>query len=289
MRAPSQLISVDDLGARLGQPGVVVIDARFELSDPAAGRRNYEEAHIPGAVFLDLDQDLATPPGPETGRHPLPDVATITGTLGLIGVGNDSEVVVYDDGNGAIAARGWWILRWLGHDRVRLLDGGLAAWRAAGGPLSAGTERPVPAAFCGDPRQELVVTTQQLASDIAAIANRRLVDARAAPRFRGEFEPIDPVAGHIPGALNLPFSDLVNDDGTWRSAAERRARLRETLGEDLERPWTVMCGSGVTACHIAIAGLEAGYAEPTVYVGSWSEWITDPERPVATGGGADLA
>ena len=276
------LISVAEFQPLVGQPGVAVVDTRFDLADPRAGRRDYEEGHIPGAVFLDLDEDLAAPVGPQTGRHPLPDVAAITATLGRLGVGNDTNVIVYDASNGAIAARAWWVLRWLGHERVRLLDGGLAAWLAAGGVLESGAATPEATQFRGDPRPELVVTTEELAGDVAGIPTRRLVDARDAARYRGEHEPIDPVAGHIPGSINLPFADLVTPDGLWRPGSERRERLDEALG-DPGGAWSVMCGSGVTACHLAIAGLEAGYTEPRVYVGSWSEWIRDPARPVGTG------
>ncbi len=279
------LISVDELRSLIAQQAVVVVDTRFDLGDPAAGRRLYEEGHIPGAAFLDLDEDLAAPIGATTGRHPLPDVAQIATTLGRLGIGNDSTVVVYDGSNGAIAARAWWVLRWLGHERTRLLDGGLAAWLAAGGALEGGTATPIATEFRANPRAELVMTTDELAGDLAAIPKRRLLDARDAARYRGEVEPIDPIAGHVPGAINLPFSDLVTDEGLWRPEAERRARLQQVLGDDREMGWAVMCGSGVTACHLAIAGLEGGYTEPRVYVGSWSEWIRDPGRPIAVGKG----
>ncbi len=281
MSEPRILLSVDELESLISEQGTVVVDTRFDLADPAAGRRSYEEGHIPGAVFLDLDSDLAAPIEPTTGRHPLPDAATLSGTLGRLGIDNETTVVVYDSSNGSIAARAWWVLRWLGHDRVRLLDGGLAAWVAAGCSLENGPETPLEASFSGTPRDELVLTTEELATDIPGIAELNLLDARDVARFRGEVEPIDPIAGHVPGAINLPFSDLVRDDGHWRTRDERHALLRAVLGEDQARPWAVMCGSGVTACHLAIAGLEAGYIEPRVYVGSWSEWIRDPDRPVA--------
>ncbi len=279
------LISVDEMEPLVGQAGVAIVDTRFDLADPAAGRRSYEEGHVPGSVFLDLDKDLAAPVGPQTGRHPLPDVSVISATLGRLGIGNDTNVIVYDGGSGAIAARAWWVLRWLGHERTRLLDGGIKAWLAAGGALESGTSTPQETRFFGNPRTELVLTTDELAADVTGIADRRLLDARDAARFRGEMEPIDPVAGHVPGAINLPFADLVTPEGRWRAPSERRARLRDALGYELDGTWAVMCGSGVTACHVAIAGLEAGYREPLVYVGSWSEWIRDPGRPIRTGKG----
>lgn len=277
------LISVNELEPLINRAGIAIVDTRFDLADPMAGRRSYKKGHIPGAVFLDLDEDLAAPIGPLTGRHPLPDATTITATLGRLGIGNDTDVIVYDAGNGAIAARAWWVLRWLGHERTHLLDGGLAAWLGAGGKLEFGSASPDATRFRGAPRPELVLATEELAADVDGIGKRRLVDARDPARYRGEVEPIDPVAGHVPGSINLPFSDLVTPAGVWRSPEERRARLREALGDDREGAWAVMCGSGVTACHVAIAGLEAGYAEPRLYVGSWSEWIRDSGRPIGTG------
>jgi len=285
MSEPRILISVAELETLIARQGAVIVDTRFDLADPAAGHRSYEQGHIPGAVFLDIDKDLAAPIGPMTGRHPLPDVATINATLGLSGIDKETGVVVYDGSNGAIAARAWWILRWLGHTRTRLLNGGLAAWTGAGGTLETGSVTRTATVFSGKPRDELVLTTEELAADTPGIPGRRLLDARDAARYRGAAEPIDRVAGHIPGAINLPFSELVRADGRWRPRVERRARLQQALGKDQSAEWAVMCGSGVTACHLAIAGLEAGYTEPRVYVGSWSEWIRDPERPIGTENG----
>jgi thiosulfate/3-mercaptopyruvate sulfurtransferase len=190
---------------------------------------------------------------------------------------------VYDDANGAIAARAWWVLRWLGHDRVRLLDGGLARWRRLGLPIESGIADADPTTFKASLRPERVITTPEIAAAPDSAAGLNLLDARDSGRFRGEHEPIDPVAGHIPGSRNLPFTSFVNADGTWRSLEERKERLVEALGGDPEADWCVMCGSGVTACHLAISGVEAGLKEPRLYVGSWSEWIRDAARPVATG------
>ena len=279
------LLVAKELAARLGDSHLAVIDCRFDLADPGAGQRQYEAAHIPGAVFLDLDEDLASPVTRDTGRHPLPEPAAIAAKLGECGISNSDNIVVYDGGNGSLAARAWWILRWLGHDAVRLLDGGFAHWQALGLPTEAGETRQEPVVFHGRPHPGLVLTTGELEANQQTIHEYRLLDARDRTRFNGEQEPIDPVAGHIPGAISMPFTDFLRPDGTWLPLESRSQRLRKVLGSDPEMAWSVMCGSGVTACHLAISGLEAGYCEPRVYVGSWSEWIRDPDRPIAT---ADL-
>ena len=200
-----------------------------------------------------------------------------------MGIDNAAQVVVYDAANGALASRAWWLLRWVGHDRVRLLDGGLQNWVRQGYALRGGVEHAAKRQFVTRPRPELVVTTADLLRDPEAISSFNLIDAREAARFRGEAEPIDPVAGHIAGAVNLPLTESLNDDGTWKTRAQLRSVWLDVLGEDKTVQWAVMCGSGVTACHLALSGVEAGYADPRVYVGSWSEWIRDPERPVALG------
>lgn len=283
MANDSNLISARELQACVVNPDVRIIDCRFDLADPGAGRRGYREGHIPGAVFADLDEDLAAPIRPDSGRHPLPEVDTFAATLGRLGIGNTTHVVVYDANNGAVAARAWWMLRWLGHDRVRLLDGGFHRWLSVAGSESSGDEKVSVQPFLPHPRHEAVLTTAELASDPYRIAEKRLVDARDVARFLGESEPIDPVAGHIPGCLNLPFGASLNTDGTWKSRAELLALWLSVLGQDKNAPWAVMCGSGVTACHLALSAAEVGFIEPRLYVGSWSEWIRDPARPVALG------
>jgi thiosulfate/3-mercaptopyruvate sulfurtransferase len=290
------LIVAQELCEHLYEQDWVVIDCRSELLDPEAGRRSYLRQHIPGAVFLDLDKDLAGPVERGTGRHPLPDVDTVVTTLSKLGIGSSSKVVVYDGSHGAVAARGWWTLRWLGHASVFLLDGGFARWQELGLPTETGEVDRDPGEFCGAPRTEIILTTEELRNNLAVLETRKLLDARDRHRFRGEREPIDPVAGHIPGSINLPFTDFVRQDGTWLPLAERDALLKKALGDDRGVAWSVMCGSGVTACHLAISGIEAGYSEPRLYVGSWSEWIRDTGRPIATGEGpnqgrqpADLA
>jgi len=270
-----------ELLACLDEPDWVAVDCRFDLGNPGAGIRAYEAAHIPGAVFLDLDKDLTGPITDGSGRHPLPDPDRLTARIGELGIDESDHVVVYDAGPGAIAARAWWILRWLGHDSVYLLDGGLGSWESLGFPLREGVERRAAANYRPRPGDQRVLETRELAADATAIARYRLLDARDAERFRGEVEPIDPVAGHIPGAINLPFADFVREDGTWLPLDERAVLLEEAIGADRAVDWSVMCGSGVTACHLAITGVEAGFRAPRLYVGSWSEWIQDPQRPIS--------
>lgn len=279
------LIDAPTLAHMLNGEDCIAIDCRSELANVNAGRQLYSEGHIPGAVFLDLDRDLAGPVQAATGRHPLPDVDQIIATLGKFGIGHSDTLVVYDADNGSLAARAWWILRWLGMESIRLLDGGFAQWTALGLPIDVNETRRAPAVFTGKPDNSLVLTTEELTAELSAIRDRNLVDARDRQRFRGEHEPIDSVAGHIPGAVNAPFSEFVTKEGTWRPLAERAALLEAVLGRDREAVWSVMCGSGVTACHLAISGLEAGFSEPRLYVGSWSEWIRDPERPISIGEG----
>jgi len=285
MGQDSNLICVQELAARMDAPGMRLLDCRFDLADAASGRRSYRKGHIPAAVFADLNEDLAAPVSATSGRHPLPAADTLATTLGRLGIDNSIDVVVYDANSGAFAARAWWLLRWLGHDNVRLLDGGYERWVASGHRVVSGDEKVEAEAFLACPRSDKILTTSELSSNVDAIASMRLIDARVAARFRGEVEPIDTVAGHIPGAANVPFQCSLNDDGSWQTKAELDALWNRVLGDDKERAWAVMCGSGVTACHLAISALEAGFTEPRLYVGSWSEWIRDPTRPVGVGPG----
>ena len=279
----SILIVAEAAQQRLQEPDWVAVDCRSELADPDAGRAMYEGGHLPSAVFLDLDRDLAGPVTRSSGRHPLPAVDDIVRRLEELGIGNASRIVVYDSNSGALAARAWWILRWLGHEDVKLLDGGLDQWAALGYPMEKGPVARQSTRFVPRVRDEMVLSTAELETDIEAIPALRLLDARDEARFRGAEEPIDPVAGHVPGARSLPYAAFVNADGTWRPLEERRARLLAALDKEPDRPWSVMCGSGVTACHLAITGIEAGLPEPRLYVGSWSEWIRDEERPIGLG------
>jgi len=281
------LIGVDELASRLTDDTLRIIDCRFDLMDPAAGRESYLAGHIPGSVYADLDADLAALVGPTTGRHPLPEIDVATETFRRLGVSHETDVVVYDSAGGAMAARAWWMMRWLGHDRVRILDGGLPCWQAANWPLEDGEVSAEPGKFQAAPRDECVVTIEEVVAGLEAGGDLLLVDARDAARFRGELEPIDTVAGHIPGTLNLPFTEALNEDGTFRPEDELEALWEGILGESKDVAWAAMCGSGVTACHLAISALLAGYREPGVYVGSWSEWIRNPDRPVETGSSLD--
>lgn len=265
---------------QLGDAGLRIVDCRFDLMAPDAGREAWLEAHIPGAVYADLDRDLSGPVEGDTGRHPLPAVAAAEDTLSRLGIDADTRVIAYDDANGAVASRAWWLLRWLGHRDVTVLDGGFEAWKSRGLPRENGFRNAARRRFRANVQPGRVLTTAEIATDPGALEKCPLVDARDAARFRGEAEPIDAVAGHVPGSRNLPFGDCLRRDGTWLAAAELRERLEPVLGRPGSAPWAVMCGSGVTACHLAISGLLAGYSEPRVYVGSWSEWIRDPSRPV---------
>ena len=261
-------------GEVAGEPPPVLLDVRWRLGGPP-GLDSYRAGHLPGAVFVDLDRDLAAPPGP-AGRHPLPDPAAFTDAMRAAGVSQHRPVIVYDERDATAAARGWWLLRYYGHEDVRVLDGGYQAWLAAGLPVSAADPAGRPGDFTARPGHMPVLD----AAGAESVARTGLLlDARAGERYRGEQEPIDPVAGHIPGAVSAPAVANVNPDGTFRTTAELTARFT-ALGAG---PVGAYCGSGVTAAHevlaLALAGLPAA-----LYVGSWSNWITDPARPVATGG-----
>jgi thiosulfate/3-mercaptopyruvate sulfurtransferase len=275
------LTTPEELASSLGDARLRIIDCRFDLMAPDAGRKGWLEAHVPGALYADLDKDLSAPIGADTGRHPLPAIADAEATFSRLGIDADTRVVAYDDANGAIAARAWWLLRWLGHRHATVLDGGLQAWRSRGLPLESGAQEAARRRFRAAVRPERVLTTAEIATNLDAMTDRPLIDVRDAARFRGETEPIDTRAGHIPGARNLPFGVCLRRDGTWLEPAELRRRLEPVLGKRGSVPWAVMCGSGVTACHLVISGLLAGYSEPRVYVGSWSEWIRDMSRPIA--------
>lgn len=277
------LISAAQLAAAIDSPQLRIIDCRFNLLEPDAGREAYVGGHIPGAVYADLDKDLAAPVTPDSGRHPLPTAAALASTFGKLGIAEDTFVVVYDNQGGAVAARGWWLLRWLGHNKVALLDGGLAAWTAQGSSLEEGVTAVESQDFVAERQNGWTIEVEEIAAAIENGSDLRLIDARAAARFDGSQEPIDTAAGHIPGTVNLAFDRSLDGDGRWRPMDELRQMWSELLSGDSTEPWSVMCGSGVTACHLAISAKLAGYPQPRLYVGSWSEWIRDPRRPISTG------
>jgi thiosulfate/3-mercaptopyruvate sulfurtransferase len=277
------LISTIELAPHLADPEWAVVDCRNWLDDPERGRRDYLQAHIPGAVYAHLDTDLAGPVVPgQTGRHPLPEVETFARTLSNWGIGPGVQVVAYDDRGGAFAARLWWMLRWLGHAAVAVLDGGWPHWQAEGRPVHGGTETRRPRTFTPYPRPGLLATT----SEVETIHNHpafRLLDSRTAERYRGENEPFYPVAGHIPGAVCAPYPDNLGPDGLFRPAAELRARFQALLGNVPPDHAIFYCGSGVTAAHNLLALVHTGLGDARLYVGSWSEWIANPNHPIEKG------
>jgi thiosulfate/3-mercaptopyruvate sulfurtransferase len=281
------LIDACALRELVGKPEVAVIDCRFDLINPEGGRRAYLRGHIPGARYADLNQDLSAPISPKSGRHPLPSPKDFAATLARLGIGNASRVIAYDDTGGSFAARAWWLLRWLGHGSVAVLDGGLQAWTAAGGTLESGEERPLPEETPGgriSPRADSAAVIDT--ADIAAFLTdpkHLLVDARAAERFAGSVEPIDTVAGHIAGAVNHPFSANLAPDGRFLPAPELKRLWNSRLAGREVAHVAAMCGSGVTACHNLLSLEVAGLRGAKLYAGSWSEWIRDPTRPVARG------
>jgi len=277
------LIDVDELQARLTLPAWRVVDCRFNLMQPAQGPEEYERGHIAGASYANLDNDLAGPVSDSSGRHPLPSAKEFAATLSAWGIDNNSQVVVYDGGSGAIAARLWWMLKWVGHERVAVLNGGFTAWQEGAYEVSDDVESVTALSFHAQPNPGLIVTTAELEEAMHAGNSPLLVDARDRARFAGEVEPIDTAAGHVPGAVNHPFSESVDEMGVWKVEEEIRDSWSGVLGADPERPWVAMCGSGVTACHLALSAGLAGYRLPGLYVGSWSEWIRDPGRPIAIG------
>jgi thiosulfate/3-mercaptopyruvate sulfurtransferase len=278
------LVQVEDLAQHLGDADWAVVDCRFVLADPNRGAQDYRAGHIAGAVYGHLDHDLSDPVQPgHTGRHPLPDPARLAATFGRWGIDERVQVVAYDAAGGALAAaRLWWLLRWLGHDGVAVLDGGWQAWLAAGLPTRAGHESRPARSFLAHSRPELIAMAEEVAR-LAADPQARVFDARGADRFRGENETIDPVAGHIPGAVSAPYLDNLGPDGRLRPPAELRARYLELLDGVEAADTAAYCGSGVTAAQTLLALAVAGLPGARLYPGSWSEWLTDPTRPVATG------
>ena len=276
------LIDAAAARAHRAEPGWVFVDCRFVIRDPARGRLDYLDSHIQGAVYADLDKDLSGPVVPgRTGRHPLPGADSLVRAFSEMGIGPETQVVAYDESTGAMAAaRLWWLLKWAGHDAVAVLDGGFRAWTAAGMPCAAGSESRAPAKFAAAFRPELVVDAGRVLS-VLNDPGWVVLDARTADRYRGENETLDPVAGHIPGAVSAPYGAALGADGLFRPAAEV-ARLYGSAmaGRDAEHA-ILYCGSGVTAAHGVLACAHAGLGVPRLYAGSWSDWITDGKRPTA--------
>ena len=276
------LIDPPALGCLLGRQDVAIVDCRFDLAASAAGRQAYLHAHIPGAGFADLNTDLSVAPGKDSGRHPLPDKAQFAALLGVLGIDREAQVVAYDQATGAYAARFWWMLRWLGHQRAAVLDGGFDAWQALGGAVEAGAHPVAPRHYeLRDEGERPVTSPEVLAATLRR--DRLIVDARAAERYSGQVEPLDTVAGHIPGAVNAPFTGNLGPTGQFLPVPELRRRWLKILGGTPPQKLIAMCGSGVTACHNLLALEVAGLPGASLYAGSWSEWIRDPARPVASG------
>jgi len=280
------LIQVSELAALLARTppdaNVVILDCRHELSRPEWGDHAYAEGHIPRAIQAHLDRDLSGPITASSGRHPLPDVAALAAKLGAWGIDNTVQVIAYDQGNGVYASRAWWLLRWLGHQKVAVLDGGFAAWQEAGLPVTREPGARVPRTFVPAVAREAAVSTAEVQQALGR-AGMKLVDARGADRFAGENETIDPVAGHVPGASNRPFAKNVDARGRFLPAEELRRQWSVALGGGDAREVVAMCGSGVSACHNLLALEIAGLPGARLYTGSWSEWIRDPQRPIARG------
>ncbi len=272
------LVDVATLRAHFDDPRWLVVDVRHQLADTAYGEQAYATSHIPGAVFLHCDRDLSGPMSGCNGRHPLPDPEKLALRLGEIGIGVNTQVVVYDDAQGMIAGRLWWLLRWLGHDSVALLDGGLPAWQAAGLSLTAELPMLKPQAFVARPK-DLKVDADYVLERLET-PQMHLVDGRGPDRFRGENETIDPVAGHIPGTINRFFKDNLLPDGRFKPAAELRREWLALLAGSPADQVVHQCGSGVSACLNVLAMEIAGLPGSRLYAGSWSEWCADPERPV---------
>jgi thiosulfate/3-mercaptopyruvate sulfurtransferase len=275
------LVSVEDLQTHLFDADWCVVDCRHDLMDVELGRRQYAAGHIPGAQFAGIDDDLSGAKTGTNGRHPLPDRAQLAAKFAAWGISNDSQIVAYDASGGQFAVRLWWLARWLGHDRVALLDGGWPLWLATTGRSSVEPPARPPGRFAAGDSLEGVVSAHEL-QRLLADRSVLLVDARAAERYEGRVEPIDPVAGHIPGAVNR-FWQANLADGRFKPAAQLRAEYEQLLAGRSPAHLVAHCGSGVTGCHHLLAMHLAGLSGGRLYAGSWSEWIADPARPVATG------
>ena len=267
------LVSTQQLADHLGRWRI--FDCRHDLMKPELGAQQYSAAHIPGALFASMDRDLSAPKTGKNGRHPLPDAATFVAWLGRQGIGPEDQVVCYDSGNGVMAARLWWMLRWIGHRAVAVLDGGAGKWLKEGRPMDAMVTQPKPTAYPSR-KPAGALSAQEVQANLKHLY---LLDARTPARYRGEQEPIDPVAGHIPGAKNRSSGDNVLPDGTFKATASLKEEFLSVLGKQNPSEVVHYCGSGVSACHNLLAMEVAGLTGGKLYPGSWSEWIADPARP----------
>jgi thiosulfate/3-mercaptopyruvate sulfurtransferase len=274
------LISVADLARHLNDPDLVIFDCRHELTNPDFGTKAYAESHLPGARFAHVDRDLSAPLTGRNGRHPLPDPGTFAAWLSRAGVSDDTQVIGYDNAGGVYGSRLWWMLRWMGHQGVAVLDGGWPAWLAAGQPVTAEVAVPKPGRFTGRPQKPPVDTNYVL--EHLNSPGMVLIDARANDRFHGQNETIDPIGGHIPGARNRFFKDNLTPQGLFKSPEQLREEFEPFVGNGSPEKIVSQCGSGVTACHNLLAMEIAGLKGGRLYPGSWSEWIADPSRPRAT-------
>ena len=279
------LISVDTLAGLMQQikRELVIVDCRFSLANPNWGYEEYKVDHIPGAVYAHMNEDLSGPViKGKTGRHPLPDPGKFVEWVQRTGISNQSQVVAYDQANGSMAARLWWLMQWIGHPAVAVLDGGWVAWQRAGLPIDDKVPHPKPTTFIPTFHNELLVAADEV-DNWACDNEHTVVDSREVNRYLGIEEPIDPVAGHIPGAINKPFLENTNPDGTWKTKDELRARFASLLNKRSGEQIAFYCGSGVTASHNILAFKHAGLGDARLYPGSWSEWITDETRAIEVG------
>jgi thiosulfate/3-mercaptopyruvate sulfurtransferase len=282
MGAFTTLIDAATLASQLEREDVALFDCRFELGNPGWGEAEYAREHLPGAQYLHLERDLSSPITPQSGRHPLPEPREFARRIGALGAGAGMQLFAYDLGNGAYAARFWWLARWIGVRSVAVLDGGITAWRAAGLPLESAVRAPRPRAMPVKLAAGMALSSVEV-DGLRSSPGTLLVDARGADRFAGRNETIDPVAGHVPGARNMPFSGNLGADGRFLPVDALHRRWSTLLGSQPPAALIAMCGSGVTACQNLLALEHAGLSGARLYPGSWSEWISDPRRPITTG------
>ena len=277
--APSftTLIDTETLANHLDSPNWVIVDCSYDLADKNAGRNSYLESHIKGAVFANVHGDLSGPPVTDHGRHPLPSANALSALFSRLGINNDSQVIIYDNACACFASRLWWMLRYMGHETVAVLDGGWQVWEQAGLPVATGEDKNVPTRFQGVANKDWLVTVDRVT------ASELLIDSRDPERYRGEVEPLDKAAGHIPGAINRFWKNNLDNNGFFKDATQLCKEFETSLGGTEMRETVFYCGSGVTACHNLLAVAHAGLDTPRLYAGSWSDWCSDPDRPVSTG------